>query len=48
MTLDIHVHWQLSKQETRWLVSRDHIAVLDVVFEHLIDEGVAQDGAQRK
>ena len=38
MTLDIRVNWQVSKHETRWPVSHDHIAGTD--------GGVAQDGAQ--
>ena len=33
MTLDIHVNWQLSKQETRLPVSHDHIADSDIVSE---------------
>ena len=33
MTLDIHINWQLSKQENRWPVSHDHIGGSDVVSE---------------
>ena len=33
MALDIHINCQLSKQETRLPVSRDHIAGWDVVSE---------------
>ena len=31
--LNVHVNWKLSKQETRWPVSHDHIAGSDVVSQ---------------
>ena len=50
MILNIRVNWQLSRQDTHWLVSHDHVAGSDVVSEdvYLLKDGAAQNGSQRK
>ena len=42
MTLDIHVNWQLLKQENRWPVSGDHIAGSDVVSKDVVQVNLGQ------